>query len=339
MSSRQGLVPQIQSVPADVSRPFWSVMIPTYNCDDLFEQTLRCILDQDPGADQMQIAVVDDRSPNGRSREIVARLAPTRVEFYEQPSNVGLAGNWNTCIERARGHWVHILHQDDLILPGFYEQLGRAAEQPEIGAAFCRHKFIDGEGNLSRLSELEQERAGPIEGWVEKITGTQRIQCPSIVVKRSVYEKLGGFRPDLLYIVDWEMWIRIAFYYPYWYEPGILACWREHEKSETRRLARLNFQAPDVIKGLAILLAEAPKEKRGLIVQAIRSLRGFWNTEASTQMERGEVGKAFLTLFNAYKYENIIIQTRTYLHYFRWGLKVWFSRYFLRDVDHEAKSL
>ena len=32
----------------------------------------------------------------------------------------GLAGIWNRCIERARGEWVHILHQDDIVLPGFY---------------------------------------------------------------------------------------------------------------------------------------------------------------------------------------------------------------------------
>jgi glycosyltransferase involved in cell wall biosynthesis len=323
-------VRMISPVSDDVERPFWSVMIPTYNCDELFEQTLRCVLDQDPGVDRMQIAVVDDRSPNGRSREIASRLAPGRVEYFEQPSNVGLAGNWNSCIERSRGRWVHILHQDDLILPGFYERLGRASvERPDVGASFCRYKYIDGEGNFSRLSDLEQEQAGPIDGWIEKITSDQRIECPSIVVKRSVYEEIGGFRSDLLYCLDWEMWVRIAFRYPFWYEPETLACWREHEKSETRRLARLSSLCPDIVRGLGIMLAEAPIEKRRLIFQAIRKHRWSWHEEASKQMDLGEVGKAFSLLFYAYRHANPVEQARTYQRFLRRALKIWFFRHLL----------
>ena len=150
MPSKLDSARQIQPIPTDAARPFWSVMIPTYNCDELFEQTLRCVLDQDLGVDRMQIAVVDDPfAERAISRDRDAAGA-ARVEFHEQPSNVGLAGNWNTCIKRSRGLWVHILHQDDLILPGFYERLGRAsADRPDIGAAFCRYKYIDGKGNVS----------------------------------------------------------------------------------------------------------------------------------------------------------------------------------------------
>ena len=41
--------PRIAPVPQGEGRPFWSVMIPTYNCDALLEQALRSVLDQDPG--------------------------------------------------------------------------------------------------------------------------------------------------------------------------------------------------------------------------------------------------------------------------------------------------
>ena len=330
MANRLASVLRIQPVPSDVARPFWSVMIPTYNCDALLEQTIRCVLDQDPGVDQMQIAIVDDRSPNGRSREIATRLAPERIEFHEQPSNIGLAGNWNSCIERSRGRWVHILHQDDLILPGFYDRLGRASvERPDIGAAFCRHKFIDGEGNVSRLSGLEQEQAGLFGGWIEKITYDQRIQCPSIVVKRSVYEQIGGFCPELLYGLDWEMWVRIAFRYPYWYEPEALACWREHEKSETRRLARQNVQISDTIRTFEIMWAGAPKEHRDLIVEAIRAKTGLWEIEVWNRLSMGEAGKASSVLFRVYRHESPMYLANLFVKYYRWILKVWFFRHIL----------
>ena len=74
------------------------------------EETLRCVLDQDAGADQMQIEVIDDASPNGAPMEFIRKLAGERVTVHCEPRNLGLAGIWNRCIERARGEWVHILH-------------------------------------------------------------------------------------------------------------------------------------------------------------------------------------------------------------------------------------
>ena len=43
-------------------RPFWSVMIPRYQPDENYlRQTCASVLQQDPGPDQMQTEVVDDR--------------------------------------------------------------------------------------------------------------------------------------------------------------------------------------------------------------------------------------------------------------------------------------
>jgi GT2 family glycosyltransferase len=196
-------VPAIAPVPEGTLRPFWSVMMPTYNCSDHFEQALRSVLEQDPGADRMQIAVVDDCSTNGKSEEVVNRLAPGRVEFYRQPKNVGLALNWNTCVSRSRGFWVHLFHQDDLVLPGFYEMMARAdREHPEPGAAFCRHSYIDDAGVQRVVSEPERLTAGILEGWLEKIAVRQRIQCAAIIVRRATYEHVGGFNPELCFALD-----------------------------------------------------------------------------------------------------------------------------------------
>jgi glycosyltransferase involved in cell wall biosynthesis len=86
-------------------------MIPTYNARaDYREETLRSVLLQDPGPEQMQIEIVDDCSPNGAPVEMVYRIVGNRVAFHRESRNIGLAGIWNRCIERARGDWIHILH-------------------------------------------------------------------------------------------------------------------------------------------------------------------------------------------------------------------------------------
>jgi glycosyltransferase involved in cell wall biosynthesis len=230
-------IPGIGKVPKSGSRPFWSVLIPTYNARaDYLEKTLKSVLQQDPGPEQMQIEVVDDCSPHSAPVELVRRIAGDRVAVHREPRNNGLAGIWNQCIERARGQWVHILHQDDFVLPGFYVAMQKGTDDSRVGALFCRHAVINPEGHWLRISHLHRESAGLPDAWHEKITVHQLIQCPAIVVRRAVYEHLGGFRPELHYTLDWEMWQRIAAQYSFWFEPSILACYRVHPASATSDL-------------------------------------------------------------------------------------------------------
>jgi glycosyltransferase involved in cell wall biosynthesis len=158
---------------------------------------------------------------------------------YRNPVNKGLAGCWNTCLERSRGEWVHLLHQDDLVLPGFYQRLREGIMvNPKIGAAFCRHAFISSDGRQTLVSRLEHPQAGVFGNIIERLAQNCCVQCASIVVKRSVYEQLGGYSYSLKLALDWEMWLRIAGKFPVWYEPVVLACYRLHAGSESGRLAQ-----------------------------------------------------------------------------------------------------
>jgi glycosyltransferase involved in cell wall biosynthesis len=234
-------------------------MIPTYNPGRYLEKTIESVLAQAPGPGEMQIEVVDDCSMDSDVEEIVRRAGGGRVSVYRRSERGGLCANWNTCIERARGHWVHILHQDDLVLPGFYHRLRLGIEsEPDIGAAFCRHLLIDEDGNWYHIPLLLNRFAGIIPDWLERISSSVLLQTPSIVVKREVYERIGGFNPELIYTLDWEMWKRIAAHYPVWYEPQPLACYRTHNSSETSRLVRTGADIEDVRKCIEMSRAYLP---------------------------------------------------------------------------------
>jgi len=224
---------------SEAVRPFWSVMIPVYNRTAYLERTLRSVLIQDPGPEEMQIEVVDDASDQESPQAIVEKAAGDRVAVVRNSNNLGGAANWNQCIERARGHWVHILHSDDVVLPGFYEILREGVEKEStVGAAFCRHNFIDERDLILSTSDLERSTSGILPDFLEQLALSCGMQCASTVVRRSVYENLGGFRTDVPYTLDWEMWLRIAASYALWYEPSILAAFRVHSESWTRSFLR-----------------------------------------------------------------------------------------------------
>ena len=170
---------------------------------------------------------------------------------------------FSTCaLKRARGHWVHILHDDDWVRPGFYDALQKGIEQtPEIGAAFCRHAYVDERGRpTSSLAGLERETPGILANWLNRVAVFCRLQTPAVVVKRQVYEQLGGFCPQANSAFDWEMWKRIAVHYPVWYEPQPLACFREHPASESIDFIKTGQQIADTRHAIEISRAYLPKE-------------------------------------------------------------------------------
>ncbi len=243
-------------------RPFWSVMVTTHNRPTYLETTLRSVLAQDPGSRAMQIEVVDDGSQTQAARAIVQRLGRDRVTYTYLPRNLGQPRIYDECIRRARGQVIHLLHDDDVVLPGFYAHLQAAfTAHPEIGAAFCRHYVIDPQGKPMALSRLERPDAGILAAWPFLLSLYNFHQFVAIAVRRSTYERLGGFCPAARTVADWEMWKRIAWHYPGWYEPQTLACYRWHDTATSRQSVRNGRRVIDCRTCIAIARHYLPADR------------------------------------------------------------------------------
>lgn len=252
--------------------PRFSVMLPAFAPDEKLLAALRSVLAQAWPPTAMQITVVDDASTPGLTRRLVRTADPDgRVEVVEFEQRLGLAGNWNRAIALARGELVHLLHQDDYVQPGFYASIDRGFRAaPDAGMAFCRSRIVDGVGRRIKASSRLRWRAGLISNWLPAIAERQRIQTPAAVVRRSTYETLGGFRPELSQTVDWEMWVRVAAAYPVWYEPRCLAVYRRHPDNETTRLFQSGAVWPDILRAIEINAAYLPESCRGTIEASAR---------------------------------------------------------------------
>lgn len=258
-SSNSPVVP----VPADVHRPRWSVMIPTYKSSIHLRTTLESVLAQALPAREMQIEVIDDGSPGEGAREFVAEIAGDRVGFFRKPANAGLVANFNTCIERARGEYVHILHDDDAVLPGFYRTMESVMTKDEaLGAAFCRFVAIDGQDRWLYVSPMLFPTSRALDNPAVQLARRNFLRTPSVVVRRAAYERIGGFDPRLSHTADWEMWVRIAANYGVWYEDRPLALYREHAGSDTSNLARSGENLRQICKASDLFCEYLPPSIR-----------------------------------------------------------------------------
>lgn len=290
----------VEPVPAGVVRPQWSVMISTYNGTAYLAEAMRSVLQQDPGPDVMQIEVVDDCSAEGDPEALVADVGAGRVQYFRQPRNVGYIDNFNTCLRRAHGHVVHLLHDDDAVRPGFYERLAVGlAARPDAGAAFCRSIYMDPDGHWDSLTRLEQPEAGVIDDWLWRIATGPRITNPALVARRSTYEVVGGY--DSRHRIageDWEIWVRIASRFPVWYEPEPLAMYRvrrpgslSEKSTSTNLLAADMRQAADIIE--SYLSERLGVEGARRMLNYARADFARWSAEAAGQLlAAGELHEA-----------------------------------------------
>ncbi|WYM00956.1 MAG: tetratricopeptide repeat protein [Gloeotrichia echinulata CP02] len=234
-------------------RPFWSVVITVYNRIDYLLECLTSVLVQWQGKEQMEIIVIDDSSKTPIF-EIVNSIGQGIISYYRNPQNLGLPENWNAGIALTRGHWVHLLHDDDYILPGFYSRLQASLEgcADSIGAAFTGYQNINDKGEVFFCQQVYGEQRGIAENWLQRIGVANSLNMPAVVIRREAHERLGVYHSELTYTSDWELYKRIAVSYDWWYEPEILANYREHGNNMTSELLLSGKQMISIRRAIEI---------------------------------------------------------------------------------------
>ena len=245
---------------------------------------IRSVLDQESDLGSYELFVVDDHSSAVDVRQVIDSAFGNGIEVYRNETNLGIGGGWNRCIELAKGELIHILHQDDLVRPGFYKAMENAfQESPEAGAAFCRTEYINPDGSSRTFSKPARQDSGLLENFSETVNFTE-IQCPAMVVKSSTYVLTGGYREDLSYSLDFEMWTRIALQTDVLFISEPLAKFRVHPNSKSSELQQRGEVLKEVFLGIDAISSLYPPgsqelTKSRLIERIFESLSGKWSIE------------------------------------------------------------
>ena len=276
--------PVIPALSQTAVRPLWSVMIPVYNCAEFLPETLESVLQQALPENAMQIEVIDDASTDADVKAIVERVGNGRVQYYRQPENVGSLRNFETCLNRAQGQLIHLLHGDDRILPDYYQHIGQLLNRyPEAGAAFCRFNYVDGKGEKMYDQRPEIKTPGILPDWLFKIAEYQRMQYVAVTVRREVYEKLGGFY-GVTYGEDWEMWVRIARHYPVAYTPEILADYRKHISSISGQKFLSGQHLHDLVRVMEYIQKYLPPHQQNSVLKKSKKFYAAYGLRLANQL-------------------------------------------------------
>lgn len=179
--------------------PKISICIPTYNRSDLLEKTLVSATQQT--VKPFEIIVVDNCSQDN-SEEVARSFKDRGVAYYRNDRNIGFVGNWNRCIELAKGDFLVILHSDDMISPFWHEEwnkiIAKYAHDDSVGAFFSHVFTVDINDNTLMVFKLfpEKERLLKFPDNFRELWLRHMCALPAsrgLILRKAVFEKTGRY--------------------------------------------------------------------------------------------------------------------------------------------------
>lgn len=213
-----------------------SVVIPAYNAGEFIGETLRSVVEQE-GVEICDIAVCDDQSKDDTA-EVVKSFADRGVRYLRNEKNLGPPGNFNRCLEVASGDYVALFHADDVMLPGNLAKKMAALEaHAAAGMAHSNAIYIDETGKRGGLHvegarDYQRKGADVFKAWLGE---NNEIVAPSVVMRRSVAERVGRFEVGITHTQDLNYWLRMAAAADVVYLAEPLVLYRQHAGQDTKR--------------------------------------------------------------------------------------------------------
>ncbi len=192
--------------PATLEGPAIAVVVPIYNAAPHIEQTLRSVLNQ--SLSNWELIAVDDGSTDD-SAAIVSSLfgEDPRVHLVIQP-NAGVSMARNRGVACSRAPLIAFLDADDLWHPDkLHLHVAYHANHADVGVSFARVAFLSPGGTpTGLLAALPRESHRPVDFLCENPTNT----TSNWVLRRQVFDAVGGFVADMSYSEDLEWLLRVA---------------------------------------------------------------------------------------------------------------------------------
>lgn len=223
-----------------------SMIVPTYNREELIAETIESVLSQT--YTDFELLIVDDGSTDNTAA-VVGSFQDPRIRYLpKENAERGAARNYG--IRNARGRYVVFLDSDDVAYRWAFE---RAAQKiGELGNPPC----------LAQRYEVKDKSTGqPTEppphvtsATVNETLKTANVLgCMGVYIRREIALELP-FEEDRKFsgTEDWLMWLKLGARYPIVYDSEICYCIFQHESRSVMSFSeeKLKYRAEHLKKYL-----------------------------------------------------------------------------------------
>ena len=207
--------------------PLISVAVPAYRTPEKFlAQMIDSLLAQTYG--NWELCIANGSPEDGAMKKVLEEYTKkdSRIRVSELTENKGIAGNTNAALEMARGEFVGLLDHDDLLAPNALYEIVRALDEDRTLDAV----YTDEDKVTTELDEHFQPHLKP--DFNLDLLRSNNYICHFFVVRRSIVQKVGGFRQEFDGAQDHDFIFRcIETAEKVGHIPEILYHWRTHKAS------------------------------------------------------------------------------------------------------------
>jgi glycosyltransferase involved in cell wall biosynthesis len=186
--------------------PLISVIIPAYNAENTIAIAIESILQQ--SFQDFECILIDDGSTDA-TRSIINSFAikDQRIVSVFNEENMGVSNSLNKGLNISRGKFIARLDADDISLPDRLEkQIAYFSTHTNVDLLGGRYIAIDEYGQELFISPPFFESDFLIR-W--RMLFCNSFITSTVMIRKSVVQKIGGFNTNKLYSQDYDMWIQV----------------------------------------------------------------------------------------------------------------------------------
>jgi glycosyltransferase involved in cell wall biosynthesis len=200
--------------------PLVSVICICYNHERFVREALNSVKSQTYS--NIQLIIVDDGSRDGSVRVIEDWLKENPgAQFLNSGINSGYCKAFNKAFALAKGEFIIDLSGDDMLMPSRVEEgvNGFLAKDERCGIQFSDAFYIDSVGKVIKKHSDQFPHDSIPEGDVySEVIRRYFICSPTLMIRKIILNNLGGY-DEQLYYEDFDLWVRAARDYSFFYTP------------------------------------------------------------------------------------------------------------------------
>jgi glycosyltransferase involved in cell wall biosynthesis len=199
-------------------KPFFSVIIPTYNREKFLKIAVRSVLEQ--SFNDYELIVVDDGSSDGTKEMLQLAQAKLhgKIKYFYQ-KNKGPAAARNQGLKEAKGEFICFLDSDDRFR---HDKLKITREYIE---KYPQYKIFHTEEIWYRKGELLPQKIyhKKPSGFVfENAVRLCSVSISTAAIKKTIFDEAGLFDETMPACEDYDFWLRVTHKYPVFLIPQYL---------------------------------------------------------------------------------------------------------------------
>ncbi|MCL2744570.1 MAG: glycosyltransferase [Planctomycetaceae bacterium] len=207
--------------------PLVSVIIPAYNSEKFVAETIQSVISQTYA--NWECIVVNDGSTDNTAEVVKPFLQDDRIRLVHK-ENGGLSSARNAGMEKATGELFAFLDADDIWLPEKLEKsIAFFNQHPEAGVCGTNKQNFNSQGIIPNSAETGGVYSS--DATVAIFTAELSIPASSIMIRRRVWDTIGGFDEHYRYAEDYDFLLRASAEFPICKLNDVLLNYRVGEKT------------------------------------------------------------------------------------------------------------